>query len=203
MGATRGGAGERSAGARGGGAEKADPAAGDAQRGSLDRLRARGYPLAQPRPVSHGHGVPASGPRLINSTRARIQPGQPSRKTPTTRGSNSPTCRSRNRVPAPSRASMNVTFDGGLLTSTARDQTMRRVGSNSITSASTHSSVCLFIRNRQPTAGLKSLVAINQAEMALLSVISAHTISIAYGNCSSNATSSFTRAFRIFGSDGG
>ena len=39
-------------------AAKADPTAGDAQRGSLDRLRARGYQPAQPSPVADRHGVP-------------------------------------------------------------------------------------------------------------------------------------------------
>jgi len=97
---------------------------------------------------------------------------------------------------------MNVTFDGGLRSSTDQDQTMRRGGSSSSTSASTHPSVESgdgdFIRNRHPTAGLKSSVAMKQAEMALLSVSCAHTTSIGRGNSSSNATSSFTWAFRIF-----
>ena len=79
---------------------------------------------------------------------------------------------------------------------------MRRGGSSSSTSASTHPSVesgdIGFIRNRHPMVGLKSSVAIKQAEMALLSVSSAHTASIGRGNSSSNATSSFTRAFRTF-----
>ncbi len=88
---------------------------------------------------------------------------------------------------------MNVTFDGGLRSSTDQDQTMRRGASNSSTSPSTQSSlVCLFIRNRQPTAGLKSAVAINQSEIAILSVSSAQTASIGCGKISSKATSSFT-----------
>jgi hypothetical protein len=58
------------------------------------------------------------------------------------------------------------------------------------------------MRNRHPTAGLKSSVGINQPEMAILSVSSDHTASTGCGNFSSNATSSFTRAFRIVGSKG-